>query len=102
MQRFPFTVWRTPLVPDGFAAWVPCKRQVWVAPNTVVTPRLMAHEIAHLIQAENAVWPLAYVIQWAATGFSYTNMPFEVEARAAERDETMLAWARDVLAGFEA
>ena len=101
-MRVPVSLRRSVWVPDGFAAWVPCKRTILVRVGHPVTPRLIAHELAHVLQAERHAWPWAYVRQWAATGFSYTNMPFEVEARAAERDETMLAWARDVLAGFEA
>jgi hypothetical protein len=91
------TIVRSVFVPRGFSAWVPRKRTIVVAPRTVLSERLLAHELAHVRQAERTVWPLAYVVQWAVSGFSYPTMPFEREAREAERDPFFLAWARDLL-----
>ena len=101
-MRVPVTIKRSSVVPDGFAAWVPVKRTILIAPHTLATPRLIAHELAHVLQAESAVWPLAYVLQWIANGFKYESMPYEVQARKAEVSPVMLEWARDVLRGFEA
>jgi len=97
VTRVPVSLKRSALVPNGFAAWVPLKRTVLIAHGAVVTPRLIAHECAHVLQAEKTIWPLAYVLQWAASGFSYSRMPFEVEARKAETEPFYLDWARDLL-----
>ena len=97
MTRVPVNMRRSSLVPAGFAAWVPFKRTVLIGRDVEATERLMAHELKHVHQAETAIWPLAYVIQWAATGFSYHRMRYEVEARAAESEPFYRAWARDLL-----
>jgi hypothetical protein len=96
MTRVPVRITRG-LVPPGAAAWVPARRTIIIAPGAVVTERLLAHELAHVKQAETRPWPLAYALQWAVTGMSYTRMPFEVEARAAEGHAFYRAWARDLL-----
>jgi hypothetical protein len=97
VTRVPVKLRRSALVPTGFAAWVPLKRTVLVSPGAIATQRLIAHELAHVHQAERNAWPAAYIWQWIRTGFSYHRMPFEVEARAAEREPFYLAWATDVL-----
>ena len=99
-MRVPVKVVKRGLTP-GAAAWVPLPRLiVFAKPDFARDEALMAHELQHVLQAEahGWRWPLAYVAQWARSGFSYTNMPFEVEARAAAVDAVMLAWARDVQA----
>ena len=96
MKRVPVTITRA-WVPPGFAAWVPKPRTIIVGHNVVLTQRLLAHELAHVLQAEEYRWPSAYVWQWITTGFSYTRMPFEVEARAAEKNIWYLAWACDLM-----
>jgi len=97
VTRVPVSLKRSAFVPSGFAAWVPFKRTILIAPGAVATPRLIAHELCHVHQAEKTIWPLAYVLQWAATGFSYARMAFEVEARKAETEPFYLSWATDVL-----
>ena len=97
MTRVPVKLRRSPLVPAGFTAWVPVKRTVLIRRDVEVTERLIAHECVHLIQAERHAWPAAYVWQWIRTGFSYTNMPFEVEARAGEVDPFYRAWAKALI-----
>ena len=100
MTRVPVNLRRSGLVPAGFAAWVPVRRTVLIGRDVEVTERLMAHELKHVHQAERHAWPGAYVWQWIRTGFSYTRMPFEVEARAAELDPFYRAWAADELAAW--
>ena len=99
-MRVPVRVIQTNAVPPGAAAWVPKKRTILVRPQHARNKRLMAHELQHVRQAEKAAWPLAYVIQWMRSGFSYTNMPYEVEARAAETQPHMLQWADEVIKGL--
>ena len=96
MKRVPVAI-RRAWVPPGFAAWVPRARTIIVGRDVEVTERLLAHECAHVLQAERYSWPSAYIWQWITTGFSYTRMPFEVEARAAEKNVWYLAWARDLM-----
>lgn len=97
MRRTPVAM-RIGWTPPGAHAWVPLPRTIVVRSAELVTERLVAHELAHVLQAEaNPPWPLTYVWQWIRTGFSYTRMPFEVSARAAERNEAMLEWARDLI-----
>ena len=100
VTRVPVKLRRSPLVPAGFTAWVPVKRTVLIRRDVEVTERLIAHELAHVRQAEAAVWPLAYVVQWLTTGMNYSTMPFEVEARRAETEPFYRAWSRDLLAAW--
>jgi hypothetical protein len=100
LARVPVTIRRSHLVPPGFAGWVPLKRTVLIARGQPLTERLLAHELCHVRQAEEAIWPLAYLIQWAHSGFSYSRMAYEVEARAAERCPWHLTWARDLMKGL--
>jgi hypothetical protein len=97
LERVPVTIRRSALVPPGAAAWVPVRRLILVRPSEPLTERLLAHELAHVTQAETFSWPLAYLAQWARTGFSYSRMPFEVAARKAEVDPWYRAWAHDLM-----
>jgi hypothetical protein len=102
MTRVPVLIQRKRfLIPMWAAAQVPWKRTIWVRTGTDLTPTLLAHELAHVQQAERHPWPLAYFMQWAATGFKYHSMPFEVEARRAEVDPWYRAWAEDLLVVME-
>lgn len=94
----PVNIYRSWFVPRGFRGWVPRKRTIIFSRSADVTVRLLAHELRHVIQAENAPWPAAYVAQWAASGFSYWNMPFEYEARRAEGEAFYRDWASTILA----
>jgi hypothetical protein len=99
MTRVPVLIQRKRfLIPMWAAAQVPWKRTIWVRKNVPLTPTLLAHELAHVQQAERHPWPLAYFAQWASTGFKYHSMPFEVEARRAEKDPWYRAWASDIIA----
>ena len=96
--RVPVTVKRVPfLIPPWVIAMVPKPRLIWVRQRVPLTERLLAHELCHVLQAERHSWPLAYFVQWITTGFSYTRMPFEREARRAESEPFYLAWAANVL-----
>ena len=98
MTRIPVRIKRVPfLIPTWAAAMVPTKRTILVRTGVTLNQRLLAHELAHVIQAEQYPWPLAYFVQWATTGFDYHSMPFEAEARRAETDPFYLSWARDLL-----
>lgn len=100
MTRVPVRiVRRAPLGGGWVAAQVPRKRTIWVRPGADLTPRLLAHELRHVVQAEHALWPLAYLVQWARAGFSYHRMPYEIEARAAENDVRYLDWAAELIRG---
>ena len=99
-MRVPVTLVRhSPLGGTWITAQVPFKRTIWVRPGATLTRRLLAHELRHVIQAETRPWPLAYFWQWATTTRNYHTMPFEVEARAAEKDPEYLAWAEEILDG---
>ncbi len=97
MNRVPVTIRRSSLVPNGFSAWVPLKRVILIAPHTIITERLIAHELAHCVQAETAAWPLAYVLQWVRVGLNYYRMPYERAARRAEQEPYYLTWAAEVI-----
>jgi hypothetical protein len=98
MRRAPVTIRRSHLVPAGHQAWVPRRGLILVMPRAQLTPQLLAHELAHITQAERHPWPTAYLTQWLLTGMSYRNMRFEREARAAEHEPFYLSWAADLLA----
>jgi hypothetical protein len=100
VTRVPVIIKRGPTPMLG--AWVPLKRTIVFTPGVTITERLLAHELCHVTQAERHPWPLAYVTQWLLTGMSYTRMPFEVEARAAEVQPFYRAWARDLLGDHHA
>lgn len=102
MIRVPVAIKRVPfLIPFWAAAQVPAKRTIWVRSGVKLTPTLLAHELAHVQQAERHPWPLAYFMQWASSGFKYHSMPFEVEARKAEVDPWYRSWAEDLLVVME-
>ena len=86
-----------PIGSSWVVAQVPFKRTIWIRPGIQATRRLLAHELRHVIQAESRSWPLAYFWQWLVTGRDYYSMPFEIEARAAEKDPFYLEWADEVI-----
>jgi hypothetical protein len=57
---------------------------------------LFAHELGHVEQMRRFfwffIWDIVYFLQWIRVGFSYENIPFEVEARAktGERYEQLV------------
>lgn len=103
MTRVPVIIRRSrlPFFPRWVAAVVPRRRVVLVRVGVKLTLTLLAHELAHVRQAERHPWPFAYATQWIASGFDYHGMPFEVEAREAESNAWYRAWARDLIAALD-
>ena len=99
MTRVPVKVITRGIVPPGAAAWVPLPRTIVFKRPEWINERLMAHELAHVSQWERHGWwfPVLYVWGWARAGFSYSENTFEREARALERNQCYLSWAREVM-----
>jgi hypothetical protein len=101
LARVPVSIRRCWLfVPKGFGAWVPVRRTIIFRTGEPITERGLAHELCHVLQAEDRPWPIAYVLQWVQYGFKHRNMPFEIAAHKAEVDPWFRAWARDLLKGL--
>jgi len=68
------------------AAAVTLGRTIIVHPDVPLTERLLRHELAHVRQwtARPLTFPLRYV--WQHLQHGYRDNPYEVEARAAERN----------------
>ena len=68
----------------GPAAAVTLGRTILVAPGTLVTPRLVRHELMHVTQWERhpVTFPIRYI--GAHIRHGYRDNPYEREARAAE------------------
>ncbi|MEX2583794.1 MAG: DUF4157 domain-containing protein [Gemmatimonadota bacterium] len=65
------------------AAAVTLRRTIIVAPDVELTPRLLAHELAHVRQWEaDWLFPLRYSL--ATLRHGYRDNPYEVEAREVE------------------
>ncbi|MFZ2087912.1 MAG: hypothetical protein WAU47_05000 [Desulfobaccales bacterium] len=63
-----------------------------------LSKRLLAHELAHVLQWRSlGVW--GFVGQYARhlLRHGYEKNPLEIAARAAEKDEFYLAWAKEIL-----
>lgn len=69
----------------GPAAAVTLGRTIVVHPDVKLTERLVRHELEHVRQWQSypATFPVRYVLAHLRHG--YTDNPFEVDARAAER-----------------
>ena len=70
----------------GPAAAVTLGRTIVVHPDVALTPRLLNHELAHVRQWQTRpfTFPLRYV--WHHIRRGYQSNPYEIEARAAERN----------------
>ena len=99
MTRVPVTILRGATTPPWAAAQVMRPRVITVRPDVTLTSRLIAHELAHVLQWERhgALFPLLYFAAWVAAGFRYHHISYEAEARKAENDPVMLAWADALL-----
>lgn len=87
------------MVPAGVASMVPAKGVIWVRQGHPLSVRMLAHELCHILQAERTQnWALAYVAQWLQSGMDYDRMPYEIEARKAEKEPFFRAWAQDLIA----
>jgi hypothetical protein len=93
--------------------WVPwliptwARAQTWwnvvlVRRGVQLTKRLLAHELAHVLQWR-AFGPLGFVCRYARhlVAQGYQQNPLEIIARLAEQDDFYLAWAEEVLAARE-
>lgn len=92
---------RIRLVPWLIPNWA--RGQTWgnlvlVKRSVRLTPELLAHELAHVLQ-----WRLFGVVGFvwryarALIRHGYENNPLEIVARLAARDEAFLNWARALL-----
>ena len=65
---------------SGITLW----RTVWLAPDAVLAPELLLHELRHVHQfASDALFPLRYV--WRSLRHGYIDNPYEADARAFAR-----------------
>ena len=72
----------------GPAAAVTLGDAIVVHPDVELTTRLLRHELAHVRQwrAQPFTFPIRYVLEHLRHG--YERNPFEIEARAAEQENT--------------
>lgn len=85
--------------PGKFAAQVILPRTIYVHHKTVLTPELIAHELAHVQQIEVlGIVPYWALYLWRLIRFGYQRHPMEVSARAYAETPDALTWAYDVLA----
>lgn len=101
MKRIPVEIVR---VKKLFPNWVGARvsnRTIYVIEGLRLTEPYLAHELRHVQQRDRlGFWFLgAYLLGWVRVGFRYKHIPLEREARAAEKDPVMLAWAYDLLRG---
>ena len=95
---------RVGFVPSGFSAWVPKRGTIIVSEARLASnERLIAHELAHVLQVEEyglLRYYLNYLIGWVGSGFRYESIPMEAEARKAETEPMMRQWARELIEGY--
>jgi fatty acid desaturase len=98
MEKVPVTLKKGFVFP-GFAGWVPLPGLIIYNPKYGLGRHFIAHELMHVTQWNRyGVWFLfLYVFQWVSVGFSYWNIPLEVEAREAESNHEYLLWADEIL-----
>jgi hypothetical protein len=73
------------------------RQVVLVRRGVRLTKRLLAHELAHVLQWRTlGVW--GFLSQYARhlLRYGYEKNPLEIEARAAEQDEFFLSWAQEI------
>jgi hypothetical protein len=92
---------RIRLVPWLIPNWA--RAQTWgnlvlVKRATRLTPELLAHELAHVLQWRS-LGVVAFVSRYACylIRHGYQNNPLEIVARLAATDEAFLNWARAIL-----
>jgi len=97
IRRVPFLLaWP----PRRYAAQVLIPGLIFVLAGARVTPRLIAHELAHVDQIQRLGW-VHYVVRYVTllARYGYWNHPMEIEARGMEVNERQLTRARRVIAG---
>jgi hypothetical protein len=85
------------LIPDWAAAQVLMPRTIWIKPAYKNNARILAHELAHVMQWERYGLKFAVMYLWDVARHGYVNSRFEVEAMAAENDEFYVDWARELI-----
>ena len=83
-----------------YSAWVPKRDLIIIAQERFGrNERLIAHELQHVKQHRKYgpfFYPI-YALGFIRAGFSYYDNWMERQARGAESDPQMLAWAREVI-----
>lgn len=72
----------------GPAAAVTVGDTIIVHPEVPVTEQLLRHELTHVRQWRAHPWSFAWRYAWNHLRHGYHDNPYEVAARAAERDHT--------------
>lgn len=72
-----------------------------ILPEYRTSVRLVAHELAHIVQWNRIGWDFPIVYAHQVITFGYWDAPLEIEARAAAVDAWYLAWAWDVIDALE-
>ena len=105
MSNGPVTPVKICLVPWLIPIWA--RAQTWgnvvlVRKGVRLTARLLAHELAHVLQWR-ALGVVGFVRRYAGHLIrqGYENNPLEITARLAEGDDFFLDWAREILRSRE-
>lgn len=73
----------------GMVGWTSAWGVIYIRPDQLTNQRLIAHEQAHAmqLQRDGRVWqPIKYA--YYLLRYGYKNNPYEVEARAVEKNST--------------
>jgi hypothetical protein len=77
-------VWRFILTRCGFAGITMPWRRIYILPEWINDPTLIAHEQCHAMQCQrDGAWYFWPKICWDFFAYGYWDSPYEVEARAA-------------------
>ncbi|KAK1750328.1 hypothetical protein QBC47DRAFT_418108 [Echria macrotheca] len=98
-----YDAYQPPVFEFGTVEGTTFNRNIYIkrsAPNTPdsSTTRLLLHEMKHVQQYADKDWSLAlyglsYLYGWCKAGFSYSNIPEEIEAREwASHVDKLLVW----------
>jgi len=92
---------RIVVVPRLIPAWA--RAQTWgnvvlVRAGVELTPQLLAHELAHVLQWRS-LGIAGFVCRYARylISYGYDKSPLEVAARQAAGNDFLLAWAQEIL-----
>ena len=105
MANTPFIPVKIRVVPWLIPAWA--RAQTWgnlvlVRRGVGLTERLLAHELAHVLQWRSFGY-LGFVGRYARylLHHGYLENPLEIVARVAQEDEFFRDWAREILASLK-
>lgn len=86
------------LIPTWAHAQVLWSNTILVRKGIVITPQLIAHELAHVDQANRmGLWRYWYTYATLLKQYGYHKHPMELEAHKYERDPAQLIRARKVM-----